>query len=197
MALRTKVKVGSITNLSDARYCAGMGVDMLGFPVQMQGDETLNLKAIKEITGWVSVPEFVLELTRAAELDQLEELHSLFTFQLPAAEIPSVTRSGINLIASLGEEDWPLHKSKLLLHAGNIPYLLLMPSRSHDALTSTIREISADFNILLRYSPALGSLEEMLRMPIAGIALEGSQEIRPGLKDYGQLAEILEKLEEA
>ena len=29
MPLKTFVKVGNITNLSDARYCAGMGVDML------------------------------------------------------------------------------------------------------------------------------------------------------------------------
>ena len=32
--LKTQVKVSSITNLSDARYCAGMGVDLLGFPIQ-------------------------------------------------------------------------------------------------------------------------------------------------------------------
>ena len=33
MSLQTFVKVGEITNLSDARYCAGMGVDLLGFNV--------------------------------------------------------------------------------------------------------------------------------------------------------------------
>ena len=33
MALSTIVKVGSIRNLSDARYCAGMMVDVLGFSI--------------------------------------------------------------------------------------------------------------------------------------------------------------------
>ncbi len=36
MALKTIVKVGNITNLSDARYCAVMGVDMLGFCLNKQ-----------------------------------------------------------------------------------------------------------------------------------------------------------------
>jgi phosphoribosylanthranilate isomerase len=49
MALKTKVKAGNITNLSDARYCAGMGVDWLGFPA-----DVVNPDTFKEITNWVT-----------------------------------------------------------------------------------------------------------------------------------------------
>ena len=31
MGLKTLVKVSEVNNLSDARYCAGMGVEMIGF----------------------------------------------------------------------------------------------------------------------------------------------------------------------
>jgi len=33
------------------------------------------------------------------------------------------------------------------------------------------------------------------RLPIAGIALKGSEELRPGYTDYGELMDILESLE--
>ena len=33
MGLKLSVKIGDVTNLSDARYAAGMGVDYIGFNV--------------------------------------------------------------------------------------------------------------------------------------------------------------------
>ena len=56
MPLKTFVKVGSITNLSDARYCAGMMVDMLGFR-SVEGQEGYIKPAqFQEIRGWISGP---------------------------------------------------------------------------------------------------------------------------------------------
>lgn len=34
MALKTFVKISGVNNLSDARYCAGMGVNQLGFNIE-------------------------------------------------------------------------------------------------------------------------------------------------------------------
>ncbi|MFT7424854.1 MAG: phosphoribosylanthranilate isomerase, partial [Algoriphagus sp.] len=38
MALRTFVKINGITNLTDARYCSGMYVDLLGFTFEEGAD---------------------------------------------------------------------------------------------------------------------------------------------------------------
>ena len=55
--LITKVKVGQVTNLSEARYCAGMGVDFLSFPIV-----SIDPKTYQEITGWVAGPKFGIEV---------------------------------------------------------------------------------------------------------------------------------------
>lgn len=68
MSLKTKVKVGNITNLSDARYCAGMGVDWLGFPI-----ESVNPKTFAEITSWVTGPQFMIELKAGTVPESLYE----------------------------------------------------------------------------------------------------------------------------
>ena len=56
--LKTQVKVSSITNLSDARYCAGMGVDLLGFAIQ-----EISLEKFTEIRNWLAGVEIVGEFS--------------------------------------------------------------------------------------------------------------------------------------
>ena len=42
--------------MSEARYCAGMGVDFLSFPIT-----SVDPKTYQEITGWVAGPKFGVE----------------------------------------------------------------------------------------------------------------------------------------
>ena len=63
MSLKTFVKVGNITNLTDARYCAGMGVNQLGFNVE---DPNFTVEKFKEITGWLEGIEYVAEFDKLA-----------------------------------------------------------------------------------------------------------------------------------
>lgn len=62
MPLKTLVKVGKITNLSDARYCAGMNVDMLGFVTVESRENYLPVKDYQDIRGWVSAERHSGEL---------------------------------------------------------------------------------------------------------------------------------------
>mgnify|MGYP006195185469 CR=1 FL=1 len=54
MALKTFVKVNSITHLTDARYCAGMYVDLLGFALESSSSKYISPGQFQEITGWIS-----------------------------------------------------------------------------------------------------------------------------------------------
>ena len=62
MALSTIVLVNQISNLSDARYCAGMGVEMLGFSVEENTASYITPEAFKEISGWVAGVKLVGEV---------------------------------------------------------------------------------------------------------------------------------------
>ena len=54
--LKTLVKVSGVNNLSNARYCAGMGVDMLGFDM-----DSMQIEQFHEIKNWVSGVKIVGE----------------------------------------------------------------------------------------------------------------------------------------
>jgi len=61
MTLRTLVKISAVTNLSDARYCAGMGVEMMGFNIDPNSPKFISSEKFKEISGWVAGVKFVGE----------------------------------------------------------------------------------------------------------------------------------------
>jgi phosphoribosylanthranilate isomerase len=61
MALKTFVKVSTVNNLSDARYCAGMYVNWLGFNLEESSPDYLSPEKFTEITEWLSGLEYVGE----------------------------------------------------------------------------------------------------------------------------------------
>ena len=61
--LKTTVYVSDINNLSDARYCAGMMVDYLGFNI-----DKIGIEEFREITQWV-------EGTIVAEFNNIDVAH--------------------------------------------------------------------------------------------------------------------------
>src|SRR5688572_33445133 len=78
MPLKTFVKVGCITNLSDARYCAGMGVDMLGFRVVEGQEDYIKPSQFQEIRGWISGPSVVAEVYGLKSPDDLAPILESF-----------------------------------------------------------------------------------------------------------------------
>jgi len=192
MALKTKVKVGNITNLSDARYCAGMGVDMLGFPIS--GPNGLSLEKFKEINGWVTGPELVLEIDSPENAAELAEQFYGNHIEIEAALLPSLKDiKGISLLVRVDLSEWK--KTSSLLHPFKQYIRFLVVKDYLDASIKVLKEVALDYSILAEYSSNDGALEELLDLPIKGIALKGGEELKPGLKDYEQLSGILEKLE--
>jgi len=183
--LITKVKVGQVTNLSEARYCAGMGVDFLSFPIS-----SVDPKTYQEITGWVAGPKFGVEADS-------KNISSAQVYKTDFIEInidQLVGSSGLeNLIVSLEASEWEIKKSSLLLSKGNILYLELNISSLDEFTLGIIHEINEDFKILLKPSNQIG-LDKILKLPVDGLCFDGNAETKPGLKEY-PLSEILEKLE--
>lgn len=181
----TKVKVGKVTNLSDARYCAGMGVDFLSFPVSR-----IDPKTFKEITGWLAGPQFGVEL----DLDNHEavDLYNAHFIQIGSNQIDEF-QTEIPIMLNLHVDDWPFSKVKLIQLKDRIEFIELTISGIDAALVQVLEEIAKDFKVLVKYSSFI-DLDQILKLLIAGISLDGNSEDKPGLKDY-PFAEVLEKLE--
>jgi phosphoribosylanthranilate isomerase len=179
MGLRTIVKVGCITNLSDARYCAGMGVDMLGFSVIEGQDGYVSPSQFQEMRGWVAGPKIVAEiygLTSPEQLDRVLENYRPDYLELSLNELKHLASPlPLPSIVRLNEGEASSFTSDFVL----ITNLSQLSSLS----TPSLVEVSA-----------ADQISDDLLSKVQGIALRGSAELRPGLKEY-DLADILEGLE--
>ncbi len=196
MALKTKVKVGQVTNLSEARYCAGMGVDLLGFPIGSQPDQ-LSLDQAKEIIGWIAGPQLVFEMNPCLDAHALQQVTG-FSPDCPIEM--SMEHLSMECAATLGNHPLILsaeYQDRMDLikkSAGlNVKYIILKSDNSN-MNWDEIGLLNAHIPVLIAYHGP-GQLSELIQHPITGIALSGTAESKPGLKEYNHLADILEALE--
>jgi phosphoribosylanthranilate isomerase len=197
MALKTKVKVGKITSLSDARYCSGMGVDFLGFPVRSD-TLAIDLKSYQEITGWISGPAFGMEWTgEEVSHDFLEQIreHNADYIEVSADLLEKIPAIKCQLMVTLEIENWNSLGDVLRKHKKRVNYLSLATRKNGAIDSGVIREIASEFSVLLNVGVSQKNMDMILSLPIAGIALEGTQEDKPGFKEYLTLSEMLENLE--
>jgi phosphoribosylanthranilate isomerase len=187
MALRTLVKVGGISNLSDARYCAGMGVDFLGFRVIEGHPDAISVKTFQDIRGWISGPQIVAEIYGIKSAEELKTI--IENYQPDYVELELA--------------DWLVVGGVL-----EIPFILAL--KPHESLPpmatkpayvlarvndSSASKLVPEHEILAQVSNKEQLEETLQHTGISGINLMGGPEIRPGLKQYDELAEILESLE--
>jgi phosphoribosylanthranilate isomerase len=186
MPLKTIVKVGNLTNLSDARYCAGMNADMLGF-VTVEGQENyLPVEEYETIRGWVSGPKVVAEVYGIKNQEQLDKI-----------------------IEAYKPDYLEMDEHELGLVTAQLPILLRVSEQSSNELPASVAFIIKTYregmkvqdtlrlhqNVLLETN-TLKSIQHLIEdNSVKGIVLSGSRELSPGLKDYEHLAEILENLQ--
>lgn len=188
MSLVTKVKAANITNLSDARYCAGMGVDWIGFPVS-----EINPVRFTEITGWLSGPQWVIELDKQPWPAPADYPVTLWQCSLQDLELTQQFPG--NMMVAMDVQQWE-HAEILHVNRHRIEAIVISGySNNNDVDRNTIAAISKLFPVLIDVSTIPYSLSEILTWNITGINVHGTSEQRPGLKDYAQLADVLEKLE--
>lgn len=208
MALKTFVKVSGINNLSDARYCAGMGVNVLGFNVDPSDKQRISPEQFKEISDWLSGVSFAAEvhqsiLTRA-DILQLQE-----DYNIEYIEVSSPQN-----VALLNEEDYGLKvilkhnieandiSSSMQLFQTNAKKTdcFLLEANEDGAYKKQLLEsclaLAKNFSVLIGFCITDNNVHRIIdESSVKGIALRGSDEIRPGFKDFDELADILEAIE--
>ena len=202
MALKTLVKVGNISSLSDARYCAGMGVDILGFSMVESSDDYVSADDYKEIVGWVSGPKLAGEFS-GASLEQIIEKNEALKFdflQINDIDIANFLARDHKVIYALDLSGFSAldeavsHLNKL---NDDIAYVLVDSDEQESSFEVDLSKLSANHETLNGYGVnADNVIQQISGSAVAGIALKGSVETKPGFKDYDELADILEALED-
>lgn len=200
MSLKTFVKISNVSNLSDARYCAGMMVDVIGFNIDPSSDQSISEEDFAEITEWVAGVEFAGEF-HSASLDEIKD--AIKKYPVTHIEIdqqdlvekvnllgkPIIFRLNINSAEEL---------SQLKSHLSYLDELVKMvvinssETSLFDDIDSAICFYNGNLKLLKGFgmdiNPALGKFP--------GLQLEATEEDRPGYKDYGQIMDVLEAIEE-
>lgn len=206
MALKTFVKISNVNNLSDARYCAGMYVNLMGFSLDENSEYFVSPVEFKEITGWLSGLQYVAEFKLSHPDQLLKTLQEYEGFEwIQVAEkhhLQLLENSGYGLIYSFTIKqaaDWEdiLAFSKSL---GEHEILLNLEADKEDHVSEEevkmIGKLAANCEVLLGFGFDATTISHILEATgIKGISMKGGHEIRPGIKDFDELADILEALE--
>ncbi|EJF09944.1 hypothetical protein I0P70_03215 [Pontibacter sp. FD36] len=206
MGLRTSVIVNGINNLSDARYCAGMGVDIISFNLKLDDKERMSSDTLKEIVGWVSGVKLAGEFERAKPdiINQYADDFGLDYIQLDTPylidEIEEINRPVIQKVFINKDTVESELLEMMELYGPSVDSFLIYSSdfeNIDDTNTKFLKNLAKRFQIYLGFGVHRHNINAVLKdIKPAGIGLRGGHEIKPGLKDFDELQEIFEEIEE-
>lgn len=185
-----KIIATDITNLTDARYFAAWGVEMMCYNIDPDTEGSLTIPRFKEITEWVEGPMTGIKIagltipeTLTAEgLDIKNIIVSPF---IDKADLPSSV-DNVYRICTL-EEGWQ-----------DDDKLILTLSKAVNQLSETdidkIKSLATSKEVFLDGIFKASDLTNIESFGVAGIVLKGGDEEKVGYKSFEELDEVLEAL---
>ena len=190
------ILIRGINNLSDARYCAGMGADKLTFILDPALPGHLDTQTVKELAGWIAGVELI------GEFDQL----SSFEINTIAAEcaLDAVLLRSPRSAEELAEIAPPVFveltlESAILaqpLPTSPVGLVVELPETISAETIAALRNIANQRPLWL--GPGLHpdrARDLSSQLPLAGLTFPSGDEVKPGLRDFDQLEAVFEALE--
>ena len=188
--------IRGINNLSDARYCAGMGADKLTFILDPNLPGHLDTKSVKELAGWISGVELIGEFDQlsAHEINAISAECSLDAVLLrtPRTE-QELAEIAPPVYLELTANSAALTQS---LPASPVGFVVELPMAETPEILAALHQISAQN--LLWLGPGLQpdrARALATSLPLAGLVFPSGDEVKPGLRDFDQLEAVFEALE--
>ncbi len=200
MSLKYFVHVSSISNLSDARYCSGMMVDSLGYNLDENSNNILSIDSVKEISQWVNGVKFIAEFYNSSE----EYINKILENEI----FDAIQLNIENKIKNLNFNDSKVlirisNPNKINKHTNNFldenfpkTETLIIDNLSSESINN-LSYIDRKYMLIINPYEDISSLISKLEHKNFGLLLKGSNEIRPGLKDYDSLSEFLESIDDS
>ena len=188
--------IRGINNLSDARYCAGMGADKLTFLLDPARPGHLDTRTVKELAGWIAGVELI------GEFDQLSapEINAIATECALDAVLLRSPRSAVELagIAPPVYLELPPDPAALAqpLPDSVVGIVIELAGAVTDEILTTLRQIGSQRPLWL--GPGLHpdyARDLAGQLPLAGLCFPSGNEVKPGLRDFDQLEAVFEALE--
>lgn len=206
MALKTTVKISSVNNLSDARYCAGMTVDLMGFDLNPKSNNYINYQNFIELTGWISGIKLVGEFAISNSIEEIKHAikeYELEYIQLSNPELVNELKDDVKHILFHFDVD-NISKAEEVANImeqlkDHVSYFIFESSKDAQYkphVQNEVLKLAESYPVIMGFNIDQNTIDSLLNTSnIKGIALKGGEEIRPGYKDFDELADILEHLE--
>ncbi|MGI4874477.1 MAG: hypothetical protein ACRYFX_25250 [Janthinobacterium lividum] len=206
--LALPVLVRGINNLSDARYCAGMGAQGLIFTLDSSAPGAIDATTTRELAGWVAGVDIIGEFgaVPGPEINRLVEECNLtgVLLRLDQARqswpeglaVPALIEVPAGLIIRQDHYAAAVADLTAALPAGFA--LFTTPPHPYPADYAYWHELARKAPLWLA-GPTDPTQAADLAQQVhpAGLILEGGHEIKPGLRDFTELEAVFEALEEA
>lgn len=187
MALKIPVKAGAISNLTDARFFAAFGVDMLGFCFDPQSENYISPQEALAIKAWISGPQIVAEFKN----QDAENVRNIIAFLQPDIVQLDAEYSRI-FQADLEQEDLPVIRD---FSQGAFTADLI--SNSCTPLTTFLLLTAAQYNAIkdnVAYACMIVCISGEMIADFPAIQLQGAPEKNTGIKSFDFESEVLEQL---
>ena len=175
-----------------------MGVEMIGFVMDEHLADYISPEKVKEIKSWVAGVLVVGEIQSAdyEDIRLIAENSEIDIIQIfDVAHLPQIADLGKPIILKL-DFDNTYFEDFLERYATFVEFFLVDGSELSDFARYTLKEYARKYPIVLNFGISADNVNELLEeMNLHGIALKGSNEVRPGSKDYDELRDILEMIE--
>jgi phosphoribosylanthranilate isomerase len=188
--------IRGINNLSDARYCAGMGADKLTFILDPSLPGHLDTKSVKELAGWIAGVELIGEFDRlsAHEINAIAAECSLDAVLLRTPRTnDELAEIAPPVYLELLANSQSITQSLPALPVG---FVLELPNGETPETLVALQQLSAQSPLWI--GPGLHpdrARKLATELQLAGLVFPSGDEVKPGLRDFDQLEAVFEALE--
>lgn len=204
--MSTKLKICGLTTLADARYCAGAGVDYLGFIFHPPSPRAVQPQLVRSIADWIHGPEIVgvfVDETPERVAGAAAEA-GLTMVQLHGSETPEdCGRIELPIIKAFrvsAEDDASAVRERMFPYEDVVDFFLL--DTYHPAAAGGTGQVfdwdvaarlAGDFPLFLSGGIDAANVRQAVEQvrPLA-VDLSSGVESSPGVKDFDRLAELLD-----
>lgn len=207
MSLITTVKMGEVNNLSDARFAAGFDVEFIGFPLSDDHPRKVDPQDVKEMGEWIEGPYFLAELLQESPPyinELLKEIDAQWLqveqdYQYDLAEISGNVFQRI-VPEQLSKEDAGI--ATMEKNFKKVEYFQLELGNFEEAIwddqnqVDFLADLCATYNVFLDYPFKPANVHDIIeKVNPAGINIKGGDEVKPGYRDFDELIDLLEAIE--
>ena len=197
----TKIKLSNITNLSDARFAAAVGIDYIGFCFDTNDTNYIPPIKAKEIFEWTSgaivVAEFgeqsieeIKDISELLNVDYVEMCNSILANELSGFQISVIKKidldnfDGISLYQEIEAYKNVCQAFHLFSSSGKENFdsdVLMEVCKNHNIIWGLPLNILGTNNIINTYKPF-------------ALNISGGYEEKPGIKDFDEMNEWLDSI---